>query len=68
MPFQSKKITNFIIVFNILLIIAIILCYYLPSYPENLKSPTILLLLSIMILFPIGIYFMVLEKNKLQNT
>jgi len=68
MPFiEQKKITNFIIVFNIIIILALILCYFMPSYPENLKTPTILLLISIMVLFPVGIHFMILDRNKLSK-
>jgi len=58
---MKNHIKNFLFIFNLLLIIAIILCYYLDSYPINLKIPTILLLLSNILLFPIGI---VLIMNK----
>jgi uncharacterized membrane protein YdjX (TVP38/TMEM64 family) len=57
---------TFLIIFNILLIIGIVLCYYLDSYPNNLKMPTILLFVVNIIIFPIGVKFMnPLKKNNL---
>ena len=64
---MNIHVKNFLIIFNILLIIGIILCYYLDSYPSNLKIPTILLFLVNLILFPVGVKLMNLKKHNFET-
>jgi len=64
---MNIHVKNFLIIFNILLIIGIILCYYLDSYPSNLKTPTILLFIVNLILFPLGVELMNSKKHNFET-